>query len=251
MSKLLTSGSVGGAAGNRYPYPAILVIQADGKGIPMVLEEDEVAEAQVRLGKGQKHGHKKEAIVTTVYTIAAMPRTPAEVIDSFFAENEPEKAPKKTSKPQNKHIWATLDGKDVALSRLAKQVALREGEHFQHRVALCDGCEALQSRIALQFQGFILILDFVHANEYLWDVANSLLGETSEKRLEWVKSRTLQILSGTEQVIAELRRIAKNKKTRVSQRTQLNKTANYFERNLPYSIFKVKSLHKKQGNYAI
>jgi hypothetical protein len=216
----------------------ILVIQADGKGIPMVLEEDEVAEVQVRLGKGQKHGHKKEAIVTTVYTIAGMPRTPAEVIASFFAENEPEKAPQKASKPQNKHIWATLDGKDVALSRLAKQVALREGEHFQHRVALCDGCEALQSRIALQFQGFILILDFVHANEYLWDVANCLLGETSEKRLEWVKSRTLQILSGqTEQVIAELHRIAKNKKTKVSQRTQLNKTANYFERNLPYMDF--------------
>ena len=214
---------------------SILVIQADGKGIPMVLEEDEVAEKQVRLGKGQKHGHKKEAIVTTVYTIAAMSRTPEEVIASFFAENEPKKAPKQAPKPQNKHIWATLDGKDVALSRLAKQVALREGEHFQHRVALCDGCEALQSRIALQFQSFILILDFVHANEYLWAVANSLLGETNEKRLEWVKSHTLQILSGqTEQVIAELRRIAKNKKTKVLQKTQLNKTANYFERNLPY-----------------
>ena len=213
----------------------ILVIQADGKGIPMLLEEDEVAEKQVRLGKGQKHGHKKEAIVTTVYTISAMPRTPEEVIASFFAENEPKKAPKQAPKPQNKHIWATLDGKDIALSRLAKQVALREGAHFQHRVALCDGCEALQSRIALQFQGFILILDFVHANEYLWDAANSLLGETSENRLEWVKSRTLQILSGqTEPVIAELRRIAKNKKTKVSQRSQLTKTANYFERNLPY-----------------
>jgi len=58
------------------------------------------------------------------------------------------------------------------------------------------------------------------------------------KRLEWVKSRTLQILSGqTEQVIAELHRIAKNKKTKVSQRTQLNKTVNYFERNLPYMDF--------------
>ena len=213
----------------------ILVIQADGKGIPMVLEEDEVAEAQVRLGKGQKHGHKKEAIVTTVYTIKAMPRTPAEVIASFFKENQPKKMFKKDSKPHNKHIWATLDGKDVALSRLTKQVALREGAHIHYRIALCDGCAALQSRIVLQFQGFILILDFVHANEYLWDAANSLLGETSEQRLEWVKSRTLQILSGqTAQVIAELHQIAKNKKTKVAQRTQLNKTANYFERNLPY-----------------
>jgi len=73
----------------------ILVIQADGKGIPMVLEEDEVAEAQVRLGKGQKHGHKKEAIVTTVYTIKAAPRTPTEVIASFFKENQPKKKLKK------------------------------------------------------------------------------------------------------------------------------------------------------------
>ena len=213
----------------------ILVIQADGKGIPMVLEEDEVAEAQVRLGKGQKHGHKKEAIVTTIYTIKAAPRTPTEVIASFFKENQDKKELKKDSKPQNKHIWATLDGKDVALSRLTKQVALREGAHIHYRIALCDGCEALQSRIVLQFQGFILILDFVHANEYLWDAANSLLGETSEQRLEWVKSRTLQILSGqTAQVIAELRLIAKTKKTKVAQRKQLHKTANYFERNLPY-----------------
>jgi hypothetical protein len=213
----------------------ILVIQADGKGVPMVLEEEEVAEAQVRLGKGQKHGHKKEAIVTTGYTIKAAPRTPADVIASFFKENPPEKNRKKDSKPHNKHIWATLDGKDRALSRLTQQVALREGAHIRHRVALCDGCEALQSRLVLQFQDFILILDFVHANEYLWDAANSLLGETSEQRLEWVKSRTLQLLSGqTVQVIAALRQIAKNKKTKVAQRKQLHKTANYFERNLPY-----------------
>jgi len=100
----------------------ILVIQADGKGVPMVLEEDEGPEAQVRLGKGQKHGHKKEAIVTTVYTIKAAPRTPTEVIASFFKENQPTKRLKKDSKPQNKQIWATLDGKDIALSRLTKQV---------------------------------------------------------------------------------------------------------------------------------
>jgi hypothetical protein len=213
----------------------ILVVQADGKGIPMVLEEDEVPKSQVRLGKGQKHGHKKEAIVTTLYTIKTAPRTPAEVIASFFKENQPKQAPKKEVKPQNKHIWATLGGKDAALARLSIQVALREGAHIHHRVALCDGCEALQSRMVLQFQDFTLILDFVHANEYLWDAANSLLGETSEHRLEWVKSRTLQILSGqTVQVIADLRGIAKNKKMKVAQRTQLNKTANYFERNLPY-----------------
>ena len=213
----------------------ILVLQADGKGIPMILEEDEVAVAQIRLGKGQKHGHKKEALVTTVYTIAAAPRTPAEVIASFFSENQPEKRAQKTDRPHNKQIWATLDGKEVALARLKKQVTVRQGVHIQHQVALCDGCEALQTRLRTQFPDFTLILDFVHANEYLWAAANRLLGETSPQRLAWVSRCSLQMLSGqTAQVIAELRLHAADKKTKVAPRKQLLKTAKYFERNLPY-----------------
>jgi len=124
-----------------------------------------------------------------------MPRTPAEVIASFLRKMSLKRHPKRHPNPKQAYLGDIGRKRRCALAS-GQQVALREGEHFQHRVALCDGCEALQSRIALQFQGFILILDFVHANEYLWDVANCLLGETSEKRLEWVKSRTLQILSG-------------------------------------------------------
>ena len=212
----------------------ILVLQADGKGVPMVLEAP--AEPKVRLGKGEKRGHKKEAIVTTVYTIACAPRTPEEVVAGLFCQDE--NAPSRASpppRPQNKHIWATLDGKDVALDRLTKQVAPRQGNHIQHQVALCDGCEALQSRIAARFSDFTLILDFIHPHEDLWEVANSLLGETNEQRAEWVAAKTLQMLSGeTEQVITEFRRLAQQPKRSASQREKLTKTANYFERNLPY-----------------
>ena len=212
----------------------ILVLQADGKGVPMVLEAP--AEPRVRLGKGEKRGHKKEAIVTTVYTIACAPRTPEEVVAGLFCQDE--NAPSRASpppRPQNKHIWATLDGKDVALDRLTKQVAPRQGNHIQHQVALCDGCEALQSRIAARFSDFTLVLDFIHPHEDLWEVANSLLGETNEQRAEWVAAKTLQMLSGeTEQVITEIRRLAQQPKRSASQREKLTKTANYFERNLPY-----------------
>ena len=134
----------------------ILVMQADGKGIPMVLEEEEVTETKVRLGKGQKHGRKKEAIATTLYTTRAVPRTPTAVVASFFKENPSKQTPDQEAKPHNKHIWATLDGKDAALARLTNQVTLREGAHILHRVALCDGCEALQSRIVLQFQDWLM-----------------------------------------------------------------------------------------------
>jgi len=211
----------------------ILVIQADGKGVPLILEE--AAEARVRLGKGEKRGRKKEAIVTAVYSIAAKPRTPEEVVESYFNHEQSEKPSAPPPKPQNKHIWATLDGKDTALVRLSKQVNLRQGEHIQHKVALCDGCEALQSRIAAQFADFTLTLDFIHADEYLWKVANSLLGETNDQRFEWMAQHTLQMLSGeTAQIITDFRQLAQKPKTTPAQREQLYQTANYFERNLPY-----------------
>ncbi len=220
------------------PSPAneaeILVIQADGKGVPMIL--DEPTEPSVRLGKGKKHGHKKEAVVTSVYTIETAPRTPKEVVASFFElPQDPKQPASPHSKPQNKHIWATLDGKETALSRLAGQVAQRQGDHIQHKVALCDGCEALQSRMAAQFSDFSLVLDFIHASEYLWDVANCLLGEANPDRLDWMSHQTLRMLSGqTQQVIADFRHRAQKSKTKPAQREQLNKTANYFERNLPF-----------------
>ena len=214
----------------------VLVIQADGKGVPMVLETP--AEPKVRLSKGEKRGSKKEAIVTTGYTIAGAPRTPEEVVASLFYPEQQSSTPKDASthpQPQNKQIWATLDGKDAALDRLEQRVTPRRGRHIRHQVALCDGCEALQSRIEARFPDFNLVLDFIHPNEYVWDVANSVLGETNQQRTEWVAQKTLQMLSGkTEQLITEFRQLAQDTHCSAAQREKLVKAANYFERNLPY-----------------
>ncbi len=219
----------------------ILVVQADGKGVPMVLEEP--VEAKVRLGKGQKRGRKKEAIVTTVYTIGAAPRTPEEVVDNLFHPNKKvSEAKKKTSpspKPQNKHVWATLDGKDTALARLVRQVEARQGDHILHKIALTDGDPALQTRVETRFPDFKLILDFIHPNEYLWEAGTSLLGETNEQRTQWVAAQTLLMLSSkTEQVIVDLRRLAEAPERTKTQQEKLLKTANYFENNLPYMDYK-------------
>lgn len=83
-------------------------------------------------------------------------------------------------------------------------------------------------------------MDFIHANEYLWKVANALFGETNDQRFEWMKARTLQLLSGqTKQLIAEFRSLAEKPKMSIAKRTQLIKTANYFERNLPFMHYPV------------
>ena len=145
----------------------ILVVQADGKGVPLIY--DPPGPAPLRLGKGQKRGRKKEAVVTAVYTIEPQPRTPQQVVDSFFQRTPPSETINR-ARPQNKHLRATLEGKDAALERLAAQVVGRDGAHIQQRVALCDGCEALQERLQARFANFTLILDFIHADEYLWAV---------------------------------------------------------------------------------
>ncbi len=215
------------------PEATILVVQADGKGVPM-RKTTEAAE-KVRKGKGEKTSRKKEAIVTSVYTIAPSPRTPEEVVASLFEKKQDRNDPPKRSAPTNKRLFATLDGKDAALLRTVQHAWKQQGSHIRSRVALTDGAEALQKRVLALFVGFVLVLDCIHAIEYLWKAANALLGETSEARTDWVKARALKVLSGqTQSVIEDLRQIASHARTKQAVRKTLETVANYYERNLPY-----------------
>lgn len=213
---------------------AILVVQADGKGVPMVRET--AAVAKTRLGKGEKRSKKKEAIVTASYSIAPHPRTPEDVVASFFHPQETQRpVSDRRIRPQNKHVWATLAGKDAALQRLANHAERRDGDHIEQRVALTDGCDALQKRVEKHLSGYTLVLDFVHASEYLWNAANPLFGEKSPRRDRWVEHQAGQILSGhTDKVIADLQTLLHAPKRTKAQRTALTATITYFQRNKPY-----------------
>ena len=216
---------------------AILVVQADGKGVPIL--RPTTTTAPVRLGKGQKHGGKKEATLTATYTIAPAIRTPEAVVESLFAAagtagSARADQPERTG-PQGKRLWATLAGKDAALTEAAAHVARRDGAHLTHRVALTDGSQALQERVQRQFPTFTLVLDLIHATEYLWKAANALLGETNARRTAWVKARTLQLVrSQSAWVVADLRHVADTPGRTRRVRTVLTKVAAYLERNAPY-----------------
>jgi hypothetical protein len=218
---------------------SILVIQADGKGVPMV--RDESADQPVRRGKGQKKTKKKESVVTAIYTVEPYVRTPQQMADALLrdqeqdGESERESTQSQRPAPVGKEVRATMYGKDFAIERLAKRVASREDKHIQHRAALTDGAEPLQDRILAAFPNFELILDIIHAIEYLWDAANALLGETHSDRTAWVKEQLLLILSGqTETVIQTLEGLAQDPSTSPTQQKVLNTTIGYYRRNLPY-----------------
>ncbi|MBM3146076.1 MAG: ISKra4 family transposase [Chloroflexi bacterium] len=208
---------------------SILVAQADGKGVPLVRRELDV---KVRRGKGDKKTQKKEAIATAVYTIEPYLRTPLEVLNALFKEDEP---PAERPAPHHKQIFASLKGKESAIKRLASWVQRREGAHICQRVALTDGAEPLQKQMLACLPGFPLVLDIIHAVEYLWKAGTAIYGETDSSRTEWVKAQTLRLLSSqTEQVIQLLEDKAASLSPNSQAAKALRGSAHYFRRNLPY-----------------
>lgn len=219
---------------------SILVIQADGKGVPMVRAQP--ASQAARRGKGEKRTKKKEAVVTAIYTINPYFRTPQQVAEALMRdlvedEETPSSAGAHPSRPApvGKEVRATLAGKHTAFERLTGRVAQREGPHIRHRVALTDGAEPLQHQVRDRLSRFTLVLDIIHVVEYLWDAANALLGETSPDRTPWVKEQLLHILSGrTSAVIQTLENRVQDPALSASQRLALNTTIGYYRRNLPF-----------------
>src|SRR5258708_38802170 len=63
---------------------SILVVTADGKGIPMTRADS--PPVQARRSKGQKKTAKKEAIVTAVYNVAPYIRDRQALIDALLPE---------------------------------------------------------------------------------------------------------------------------------------------------------------------
>lgn len=215
----------------------VLVAQADGKGVPLVINT-ETSEA-VRPKRGQARSRKKEAIVTTLYSQQPYHRSGDDVLAVIFRQDAAQKEKQQRAKPAcHQMIWATLAGKEVALTHLQAAVQQREHEGLCHRVALCDGAEALQKQMQEKLPDFTLILDFIHAYEYLWKAANTLFAEDDPQRLSWVKSHTRHLLSGqTQTVIDHLRQMTQSSDKSLVAVKKLHQVAGYFERNLPYMVY--------------
>jgi hypothetical protein len=214
------------------PLGPIVVVQADGKGVPQAQGLPGVL--RERLGKGQKRSKKQEAVVTSLYSIAPYHRTPEDVVAALMQDPRPPDPPARP-RPVAKEVHATLDGKRVALTRLQQRVTQRGGTPPQQRVALTDGAEALQAQVLAHFPAHTLVLDIIHATEYLWDAATALLGETHAGRKGWVRTRLEQVVGGASAtVVAELEATAQDGDLTATQRTGLLKTAGYYRRNQPY-----------------
>ena len=208
---------------------SILVAQADGKGVPVV--QPAPAERPARRGKGAPPNRMREAVVTALSTIQPYQRS-AEAVAAALLRDPDRPASDHRPRPITKELRATLDGKAVAMTRLAARAQQREGPQIRDRVALTDGAPALQEQVRAALPDYPLVLDIIHAVEYLWAAANALLGERHPERTTWVRGHLLALLQGRlADVLSALEIEATNRPLSAAQQQAVATTLRYDRAN--------------------
>ncbi len=215
----------------------ILVVTADGKGIPMARQDS--PPPQARRSKGQKKTAKKKAIVTAAYTVAPYRRTSDDIIQALLATDRASDSPSPVRPTiHGKQTFGTLAGKTVALEHLASVVAQRQSTSIAHRIALTDGSLALQQRTQAAFPDFTLILDIIHVVEYLWDAANALLGEKHSDRIPWMTDALRCVLDDDlDCLLDQLDNPCTTATLSPAKQKTLTTVVNYLRRNRPYMLY--------------
>jgi hypothetical protein len=176
----------------------ILVAQADGAGVRLVGTEP-----------SKRTGHatsKREAIVTTLYTIDRYVRSPAQLAEALLGDGKDADRALRAVRPApiGKETRATLDGKEAALGRLRERVQTRDGPHILDRVALTDGSEALQEKTAAALPNFTLVLDIMHVLTYLWPAAIALHGGLRSGACQvYIRVQLEALLAGQTQTVID------------------------------------------------
>ena len=230
-------------------------ISADGKGVRILrsergeLSRDE-APVKARRGKGEKPGIKKESVVTADFTFDPEPRDPEELVRALMKQQTPEerqetrrqrrarreqgRAPPRAA--LNKHVRATLKGKEKAFGGLMDRVRRRDPAGHKPVVALFDGDGALDDMMQRQLRAHGLsdrldavILDIWHASEYVWEVGTALYGERNPQREAWVEDKLRALLQGkVGRVIGGLKQMATKNRLTASPAKAVRKAVTYF-----------------------
>jgi hypothetical protein len=224
----------------------LLVLTADGKGVPMIRENVEPAVPFAQ--GGERRGNRQMATVAAVYSVDAYPRTPEDVVAALFREGP---RPKRSDRPKPCHkrmvarfaqIYQdgdgtiTVPGSFEALSWAAEEVRKRR-QAGQTLLRLGDGQEDLwdvgRSCLEEQYENVIDILDVLHVSSYVWSAARAFCGKDEPAVRSFARERLLTILQGNARgVIRGLRRMATERGLSGQAAKEVATACGYFEKNL-------------------
>lgn len=233
------------------PVPAaraeqIVVLSADGKGVPMRKPAAAPPIAAHQHQKGPKPGRKKMAVVGAVYQVDRYQRTPEEVVEALFREpgavDPREKAARYHPVPEHKRSRVNLTAPEAAtvgpteamFAWLADEARSRDPGEQLPWVVLMDGQSSLweEAKQALGEAPRVEILDLLHATSHLWDAVHLFHAPGSALALKLMELLVLALLSGmSEGVVNLLEEAAVQVGLARSRRQQLTKICNYLRRH--------------------
>ena len=217
---------------------SILVVTADGKGVPMRRDrQEDNAGRGKRRKKGEKANKKRMACVGSVYTIAPFVRTADDVVNEVMRHRCQADRPVPQHKQVRAELTRTMDGeevngKDRIFSWFADQVARRNPGGHKRVVCVMDGERALWKTLKHYVLAVVCILDLFHVMERLWQAAYCFHPEGSQEAQAFVTDRLRRILQGeVGYVIGGLRQMATKHRLRGSKAGRLSEVIGYLERN--------------------
>jgi hypothetical protein len=180
----------------------IVVLTADGKGVPM-RREAEIDPPAVRghRKKGQKANQKRMACVGGAYTVEPFVRTAEDVVDEILREVRQRGRPEPRHKQLRAELTRPIDGVEVngkerVFAWLGQQVRWRNPDGNKPVVCVMDGERALWKTLTRTIMGVVCILDLFHVLEYLWQAAHCFHAEGSEEAQAFVTDRLRRLLCG-------------------------------------------------------
>lgn len=242
----------------------IVVLAADGKGVPMrrpleqrlqehraVTAVPEAAESAApdqqpsagpkpkRLKKGEKRTRKQMAYVGAVYSIAPFKRSAEEVVNELRRKQRQADRPR----PQNKQVFAemtrfregqVINGQVRCFARLAMSAVFRAGS-AKTLVCLMDGQRSLWALKEGWFGRAIGVLDIFHVLERVWQVAHACHGEGTRAAELQVDQHLRLLLEGkVGYVVGVCKRLLGQHHLKGSRAKTVQETITYFENNKQY-----------------
>ncbi len=228
---------------------AVLVMTYDGKGVVMRPEALREATAKAaagsqrklatRLSPGEKNGRKRMAELGCVYDCAPVPRTAADII------SRPGKDPARTRPPEAPVAagkWLTASVTDDIPAVIAAGFAeahRRDPGHQRTWIALVDGnkdqINAIEAESARHGVTVTIVIDFIHALEYIWKAAWSFFEPGDPDAETWVAAQATKVLDGNSaHVAAGIRRRATTYGYTGREREGADTCANYLTAKKPY-----------------
>jgi hypothetical protein len=215
----------------------LLVVTADGKGVPMRRPPQEGPKPHHRRTKGEKANKKQMACVGAVYTIEPFVRTADDILDEVLRDERAGDRPR----PQHKHVWAemtrqvgdeVINAKGSLFALLEAESAARNPGHDRPVICLMDGERSLWDMQREHFPGAVGILDLFHVLERLWAAAHCFHKEGSAGARRYVEERLRDLLQGrVGYVIAGLRRRLNGGKLSGPKRKVIESAVEYLANN--------------------